>query len=107
MTEQHGSGLDPTVAQALVVRKAIQLYRRSGIRVSRHWTNRRMAEAAGRIVGRQLTGRQLPLAEQLLTVWLEGVEHGRPPRPQPRQRAAEAEAVWLAQWPAAQPQEEP
>jgi hypothetical protein len=76
MTGQHDVALDPTVAQALVVRSAIRLLRRTGMRRSRHWTNRRMAETAGRIVGRPLTGRQLPLAEMLLTVWLEGVEHG-------------------------------
>lgn len=61
--------LHPQITQALIVRKAIQFYRKTGLKVNTAYTPKNMRLTAGRIVGQ--TPKNLAHAEQLLTLWLE------------------------------------
>lgn len=61
--------MEPTVYQALVVAKALELYARTGIKVNRAYTPSGMMRTAGQLTGRTFKPRDYVGAAQVLREW--------------------------------------
>jgi hypothetical protein len=60
-----------TTYQALVIRKALELYVKTGIRVNRAYTPTAMLNTASKITGKQFKRGEYQKAISELTIWLE------------------------------------
>jgi len=70
------SSIDPSIYQAMVIRKGLEFYRKHGMRINRMYTPKRMMDMATAITGRKFKPRDYATAEQVLTLWIEAQTNG-------------------------------
>lgn len=62
---------DPRIFQAIVIRRALELYKRTGIKANRAYTPTNMMRTAAAITGKKFLSRDYMGAAQALGEWIE------------------------------------